>query len=169
MTAELNTVVIRPTTEDDWAMLKAIRLAALRSDPAAFGASYATAATYSEEQWRDRASPETQPQYVVALQQGQAVGLIGDSVSSSEEYNLIAMWVSHECRGMGIADRLVDAVKTRATQRGYPRVVLSVSPENASAVRLYQRHGFAFLQEWEPLASQPGILVQKMEWRRGED
>lgn len=169
MTAELNAVVVRATTEDDWAMLRAIRLAALSSDPSAFGASYVTAAAYSEQQWRDRASPETQPQYVVAIQQDQAVGLIGDAISPSQEYNLIAMWVSHECRGMGIADRLVDAVKTRATQRGYPRIVLSVSPDNASAVRLYRRHGFAFLSEWEPLDSQPGTLVQKMEWRRGQD
>lgn len=68
---------------------------------------------------------------------------------------------------MGIAGRLVNAIQARATERGHRRVVLSVSPDNADAVGLYRRQGFTFLPEWEPLASQPGTEVQKMEWLSG--
>lgn len=165
MPVEPIAVTIRPATEEDWDLLKAIRLAALRDSPAAFGLSYAIASAYGEQQWRDRASSTTQPEFLLAIRQGQAVGLIGDSIDASNEYHLIAMWVRPECRGAGIADRLVSAIKARAVERGYRRVVLSVAPDNASAVTLYRRQGFRFLPEWEPLASQPGVSVQKMEWR----
>jgi ribosomal protein S18 acetylase RimI-like enzyme len=50
-------------------------------------------------------------------------------------------------------------------ERGHQRIVLSVSPDNADAVMMYRRQGFTFLPEWEPLASQPGVNVQKMEWK----
>lgn len=164
MTTESRSVLIRPTNEDDWGILKAVRLAALQDSPTSFGLSYATAAGYSEQQWRDRASHQTQPQFLIAMEQGQAIGLIGDSTSPSGEYNLIAMWVHPMRRGMGIAGRLIKAIQARAIERGHRRIVLSVSPDNADAVGLYRRHGFTFLPEWEPLASQSGVNVQRMEW-----
>jgi ribosomal protein S18 acetylase RimI-like enzyme len=156
MTTELTPLLIRPTTEEDWEILKTIRLAALLDSPTAFGLSYATAASYSDQQWRDRASPQIQPEFVIAMRQGQAIGLIGDAVNASGEYNLIAMWIRPQDRGVGIAGRL---------ERGHQRIVLSVSPDNADAVSMYRRQGFTFLPEWEPLASQPGVNVQKMEWK----
>ncbi|MEC5408242.1 GNAT family N-acetyltransferase [Paraburkholderia sp. MPAMCS5] len=167
MATESSPVLVRPTQEEDWEILKTVRLAALRDSPTAFGLSYATAAAYSEQQWRDRASHQTQPQFLVATHRGQAVGLIGDSINPSGEYNLIAMWVHPTCRGMGIAGLLVNTIQARAVERGHRRIVLSVSPDNAHAVGLYRRHGFKFLPEWEPLASQPGVNVQKMEWTSG--
>jgi ribosomal protein S18 acetylase RimI-like enzyme len=165
MAAKSSAVLIRPTTEEDWEILKTIRLTALLDSPAAFGLSYAVAATYSDQQWRERASSQTQPQFLVAIDQEQPVGLIGDAISPSGEYNLIAMWIHPNHRGMGIASRLVKAIQARAIERGHRRVVLSVSPENVSAVNLYRRQGFVFLPEWEPLASQPGVDVQRMEWK----
>jgi len=167
MATESSPVLVRPTKEEDWEILKTVRLAALQDAPTAFGLSYATAAAYSEQQWRDRASPQTQPQFLVAMEQDQAIGLIGDAISPSGEYNLIAMWVHPKRRSMGIAGRLVNAIQTRAIERGHWRIVLSVSPDNAHAVDLYRRHGFTFLPEWEPLASQPGVNVQRMEWTSG--
>lgn len=156
--------LIRPTSEDDWQILKTVFLAALLDSPTAFGLSFATAAAHSEQQWRECASGQTQPQYLVAMVQGQAVGLIGDAISRSREYNLIAMWIHSQYRGLGIASRLVNAIQIRALERGQRRVVLRVSPDNTRAVGLYRRHGFQFLPEREALANQPGIIVQKMEW-----
>jgi hypothetical protein len=45
-------MIIRPTTEDDWQALKAVRLAALLDAPTAFGVSHRTAAA----RWRHSAS-----------------------------------------------------------------------------------------------------------------
>lgn len=74
MATESKPVLIRPINEDDWEILKTVRLAALKDSPTSFGLSYVTAAAYSEQQWRDRASHQTQPQFLVAMEQGQVVG-----------------------------------------------------------------------------------------------
>jgi ribosomal protein S18 acetylase RimI-like enzyme len=156
---------IRATTADDWAALKEIRLAALRDAPTAFGVSHATAAAYSEEQWRERAAgPHLE--FLLAFRDGVAAGMIGGGVSAATgEYNLIAMWVQPEHRGSDIAACLVAAIKASAAAKGHARIVLDVAPENARAAAFYQRQGFTFLPQWEPLASHPEIQVQKMEWR----
>jgi ribosomal protein S18 acetylase RimI-like enzyme len=158
-------MIIRHTTEEDWELLREIRLASLLDAPTAFGLSHASAASYSDAQWRDRASPRHQPEFLLAFVNGAAVGIVGHHVSPAQECNLIAMWVKPECRGMAVAASLVEAVKTRAVAQGHARVVLDVSPDNARAAAFYRKQGFSFLPEWEPLASHPDIELQKMEWR----
>ncbi len=157
-------MTIRPTTIDDWRSLKAIRLAALRDAPTAFGVTHAAAAAYTDEQWQTRAAGTPQAEYLLAFDGDAAIGIIAGVVDGQGHYNLIAMWVAPTHRGTGVAARLVEAAKARAVARGHRRVVLDVAPENLGAATLYQRQGFVFLPEWEPLASHPAITVQKMAW-----
>ena len=158
-------MIIRHTTEDDWELLKEIRLASLLDAPTAFGVSHAAAAAYSESQWRDRASGRSQLEYFLAFMNGAAVGIVGGAVSATLEFNLIAMWVRPKCRGTAIAAGLVDSMKTCAVSLGHARLVLDVSPGNGRAANFYRKQGFSFLPEWEALASHPDIRVQKMEWQ----
>lgn len=161
-------MIIRHTTEEDWEILKEIRLAALLDAPTAFGVSRASAAAYTDAQWRDRAANRGQAQFLLAFLHGVAVGMVGmvgEGVSPGVEFNLIAMWVKPEHRGTAAAASLVDAIKTRAVSQGHTRVVLTVSPDNERAAAFYRKQGFAFLPEWEALESHPDIKVQKMEWQ----
>jgi len=164
-------MIIRPTTEDDWAALKAVRLAALLDAPTAFGVSYQAAAAQGEAQWRERAAvarggkPKSEFWLAFAdAAQREATGMIGGVVDAHGHYNLIGMWVAAAQRGSGAARGLVDAVKARAVTLGHRHIVLDVAPDNARAARFYLNQGFVFIDEWEPLASHPQILVQKMEW-----
>jgi ribosomal protein S18 acetylase RimI-like enzyme len=157
-------MLIRPTEESDWERLKSIRLAALRDAPTAFGVSHAQAAANSDEQWKTRASGATLPRFWLAVDGDAAIGLAGGGIDQAGRYNLIAMWVAPAQRGSDAARRLVDAVKSHALGLGHARVVLDVDPDNVRAARFYQREGFVFLDEWEPLASHPGIDVQRMAW-----
>lgn len=164
-------MIIRPTIEDDWATLKAIRLAALLDAPTAFGVSHQKAATQTEAQWRERAAAATASRPKTAFWlafdeavSGDAIGMIGAGVDGQGHYNLIGMWVTPVQRGSGAARQLVEAVKARAVELGHRRIVLDVAPENARAARFYVNQGFVFIDEWEPLASHPEIQVQKMEW-----
>ena len=157
-------ILIRPTEEDDWRTLKEVRLAALLDTPDAFGLSHASAAAYSEAQWRERAAQRTAGQYLLAFVDGAAAGMAGHFISDSAEFNLIAMWVRPQYRGREIAAGLVDTVKARAVSGGHGRVVLDVSPDNGRAACFYLKQGFAFLPEWEQLASNPAITLQKMAW-----
>lgn len=155
---------VRLISASDWALLKQIRLAALAGAPTAFGVSYDTAAGYTDAQWQERAAAVTGPQFWLAFVDGRPVGMIGAGVSQTGRFNLIAMWVEPGVRGSGVAARLVDAVKARARQLGHERIYLDVAPDNARAAQFYRKHGFEFIDEWEPLASHPHIMVRTMTW-----
>ena len=154
---------IRPTNTEDWMLLKQVRLAALLDTPTAFGVSYQTAAAYTDEQWKVRAS-SAGTEFWLAFERDQLIGMIGAAVNSAHRFNLIGMWVEPAARGSGVAIQLVDVVKSRATEKGFNRVFLDVSPENARASSFYLKQGFAFMNEWEPLESHPDITVQTMLW-----
>ena len=157
-------MTIRPCSPEDWQVLKELRLAALLDAPTAFGVSHRTASVYTEEQWRARAAGP-HPLFWLAWLDGEAVGMIGGGVSQKNRYNLIAMWTKAQVRGSGIAAHLVDAVKADAIARGHASVFLDVAPDNGRAARFYLKQGFAFIDEWEPLASHPHIQVQTMQWQ----
>jgi ribosomal protein S18 acetylase RimI-like enzyme len=157
-------VVVRYLREDDWQELKRIRLAALLDAPTAFGVSHASAAAYTDAAWCDRAAGLGPARYFLAFDGGEAVGIVAHVPDANQELNLIAMWVAPSQRGTPTAARLVSAVKAHATTQGYKRLLLDVSPTNLPAVRFYQKQGFVFLPEWEPLESHPDIQLQKMAW-----
>lgn len=154
---------IRLTETKDWMLLKQVRLAALLDTPTAFGVNYQTAAKYTDEQWKDRAS-SAGTAFWLAFDGDRPIGMIGAGVSSANRYNLIGMWIEAPVRGSGVAAQLVEAVKARAMAQGFEGVFLDVSPDNARASNFYLKQGFAFLDEWEPLESHPHITVQTMRW-----
>jgi len=156
---------IRTTEEQDWLILKETRLAALLDTPTAFGVSYQIAVTDSDEQWKQRALPSTQPKFWLAFNDDKAIGMIGAGLDQAKRYNLIAMWVEPESRELGVAERLVEAVKADAINRGFKQVFLDVSPVNLKAFRFYKKHGFVFIGEERSLASHPEIQVQTMKWQ----
>ena len=156
---------IRTTEERDWVILKEVRLAALLDTPTAFGVSYQIAITNSDEQWKQRASSETQPKFWLAFKDDKAIGMIGAGVDQTDRYNLIAMWVEPESRELGVAECLVNAVKSDSINRGFKQLFLDVSPDNLRASRFYRKHGFVFIGEEKPLASHPDIQVQTMKWQ----
>ena len=156
------TIKIRATEERDWIILKETRLAALLDTPTAFGVSYQTAITNSDEQWKQRASSETQPKFWLAFKDDKAIGMIGAGVDQSDRYNLIAMWVEPASRELGVAESLVYAVKADAIIKGVKQIFLDVSPDNMKASRFYKKHGFVFIDEEKPLDSHPNIQVQTM-------
>lgn len=169
MDSETTNITIRRTEEADWLELKAIRLAALSDAPLAFGVSHATALTYTDQQWRERASGRGPATYLLAYASGQAVGMAAGVLDSAAQFNLIAMWVAPPFRGTAAAARLVGAVKAHAAAQGHARIVLGVAPDNARAVSLYQKAGFEFLPEWEALESHPHVRLQKMAWTATSD
>lgn len=163
MRQSLNDLVVRLTVEEDWEILKTVRLESLLDRPDVFLATYDTAEKYSQSQWRDRASHKTQYQYILAIQATRAIGIIGGTQNPALEFNVVAMWVNPEFRGKGIADLLISAIKNLAISKGHSRIVLSVSQNNLRAVSLYSRHGFVFIPEWESVALSSGEKNKKME------
>ena len=158
-------IKIRATEEQDWMILKEIRLAALLDTPTAFGVSYQNAITDSDDQWKQRASSKKQLKFWLAFKESKAIGMIGAGLDESNRYNLIAMWVEPKSRQLGVAERLLNVVKSESINRGFKQVFLDVSPDNLKASRFYRKHGFVFINEKKPLTSHPDIQVQTMRWQ----
>jgi ribosomal protein S18 acetylase RimI-like enzyme len=140
---------LRVLGTDDWAAWRALRLAALATDPAAFGSRLADwqGAGDREERWRGRLALAGSHNLLAELDGvpvGMASGIPGEDPAVRE---LISMWVAPSARGRGVGDALVAAVVAWARAGGAAGIGLAVVVGNDAAVGLYSRHGFAFTGE----------------------
>ncbi len=134
---------IRRLTGEDWALVRATRLAMLLDAPSAYGSSFAREQAYPEETWRERAAAggTLLAERVDGLPVGSATLLSAEPGTAPE---IVAMWVAGESRGSGVAAALVEACLSLAAARGEPRVRLHVMTDNPRAVAFYTRTGFRF-------------------------
>jgi GNAT superfamily N-acetyltransferase len=144
----------------DWARLRAVRLAALADSPSAFGSTLEREQQYDEERWR--AWSRTVATFL-AFRNGDPVGIAGGMAGdSADERTVVAMWVHPEHRRAGVASALLDAVRSWASDDGATRLVLWVTRTNDPAVTLYGRAGFTATGDAKPLPSDPSLTEDKL-------
>jgi GNAT superfamily N-acetyltransferase len=161
---ELAGLMIRRLAAANWAAFRAIRLAALRDAPDAFGSTASDAESLDEQEWRRRLEERAVFLAEVAGQRaGLAAGIRGDQPGDAE---LISMWVAPAWRGHGVGDRLVEAVLAWAAGERFATVRLWVANGNDRAERLYARHGFASTGRMQPMGAERSDLLE-FEMRRG--
>ncbi len=121
---------------------KRIRLEALRAEPSAFAASHEHWATLSTEEWVARLSDPV----FVAFQGDEPVGLMGlfrqRAGKLAHRATIVMVYVRKSLRGKGIAGDLLSALADHARDIGIRQLELTVSAENPTAIRFYQREGF---------------------------
>jgi len=150
-------IEIRALHADDWAVTKALRLAALLDSPEAFGGSYEESVHRSEEQWR--AWP-TDGQVFAAVMDGEPVGMgCGWQPHGASSTQLIGMWIAPAARGTGLAVRLIDAVAAWARDNGADDLELVVYETNPRAYRAYLKYGFVHVG---PNAQYPGGVDMRL-------
>ena len=143
-------IELRTLAPEDWPMWRDLRLAALTEAPSAFGSTLAEwqGAGDREERWRARLSIPG-GRNLVALLDGRPVGMASGvpaddgTIVEGTGVELISMWVSPVARGLGVGDLLIRAVESWAVEQRAETLRLSVMPDNARAIALYERHGFA--------------------------
>ena len=133
--------ILRALVPDEWSTYRALRLAALRDAPDAFGS------TLAAEQWRDRlaqAQTSGADLPLVAVVQGQAVGLLWAKVDADDArvVHLFQMWVAPEARGQGLGKALLAHAIAWARSVGARCVQLGVTSGDTPAARLYASAGF---------------------------
>jgi GNAT superfamily N-acetyltransferase len=151
-------VVVRVATTADWQVLRAIRLAALRDAPDAFGSTYAEQAASVEADWRRRISRGgTFFAYVPEVDGNEPAGLVGGFQEKPETVELVSLWVRPQARGLGVGEALVAAVIDWARARNATSVHLWLTEANQRARMLYERCGFSPTDERQPLPSKSDL------------
>lgn len=137
----IRTRLIKP---HDWRAWRALRLEALREAPYAYGSTLAQwqGDGDTEERWRRRLTEV--PFNVIGYLDDAPAGIVsGTAPTTDGVVELISMWVAPFARGRGVGDALVNAVVQWARTQRAGSLALAVVPNNAHAVALYRRHGFA--------------------------
>ncbi|MFE4517896.1 GNAT family N-acetyltransferase [Kitasatospora sp. NPDC056783] len=139
---------LRTLTSDDWPLWRELRLAALAEAPYAFGSTLADWQDAEESRWRSRLEIPGALD-LIALVDGRPVAMasgvpVDDDAKAAE---LISLWVGPQARGRGVADRLIAEIAAWAAERGRTTLKLAVAPDNAAALALYRRNGFADTDE----------------------
>jgi [ribosomal protein S18]-alanine N-acetyltransferase len=108
---------------------------------------FGSSAWSAEMFWSELAHPQSR-WYLVARTDGAGtgggalVGYAGVKVTDREA-DIQTMAVASAAQGRGLGATLLTALLDRATEQGARRVTLEVRADNARAIALYLRHGFA--------------------------
>jgi ribosomal protein S18 acetylase RimI-like enzyme len=134
-------IEVQECVPDDWRAWSAVRLAALAEAPYAYGTALAQWDGADEQRWRARLT--SVPFNALAKLSGRPAGIASGVPEDDGTITLISMWVAPFARGRGVGDRLVQSVVEWARELGEREVRLHVVENNAAAIALYLRNGFA--------------------------
>jgi ribosomal protein S18 acetylase RimI-like enzyme len=138
--------VIHEITEDDWQLLRTIRLRALEDSPDAFASDYGAEVRHTEQQWRESLRSDI---WLLAFEEGTtpaAVGVITatrEPLAPARELFISWLWVDPWHRRRGIARSLVEAAAERMAAVGAATVSVWVLDGNETACGFYTAIGFA--------------------------
>jgi ribosomal protein S18 acetylase RimI-like enzyme len=164
---KLLTSDVRTVQPSEWQAYRRLRLQALAESPDAFGSTFESEASRSDDEWKSRltrAADGLDDLPLFAISAGHPVGLAWGKVSSEEPslVHLYQMWVSPEFRGQGVGRALLVAVISWAREKSSSAIELGVTVTNTSAYNLYSGAGFKAHGEPEPLRVGSPLLAQSM-------
>jgi len=137
--------------EDQWTILRDIRLIALKDSPDSFLSTYDKEFDYDETRWRSEFS---RGEWIIAKQDGHVVAIVGAvsgyDVPDNDRY-LEYLWVSPEVRGSGVAPSLIQTVLRRLKAAEIGTVWLWILDGNDPARKLYDKCGFTSTGKRQPL------------------
>lgn len=153
--------------ETDGAVLKVVRLAALREAPSAFGATYEREAERPIDEWSLRAKlASTGPMRAtfLAMRGDEVAGLIGAfrETESDPDVELVSMWVAPSLRSQGLARALVGAASQWARDSGAEALLLWVVETNGPARQLYESLDFVCTGQVQGRPSEPATQELRM-------
>ncbi len=139
-------MLIRAIVESDLARYKALRLAALKSDPDAFGETFASASSMSDEEWAERLLRMFAAESVifVAETDDTFVGMcaVGEDQNQQGRGYVWGVFVAAPYRRSGTAAQLMQHAESWAEGRGFKSIYGVVAAPNEQAIRFYRKLGY---------------------------
>ena len=159
-------IVIEPITPHNLAVFKDVRLRALQEAPYAFGSTYAREVQFDHAEWAKRVERWNGERGVgfLAMDGATACGIAGSLLDENNptRAQLVSMWTAPTHRQLGIGRLLVDAVLDWARTRNVHALLLMVTSNNESAIRFYERLGFARTGRTEPYPNDASVFEVEM-------
>ena len=155
-------IEIRPIEENDWSILRDVRLRALANAPLSFGSSLAHEVTFEEPDW---IAVIKRGRWFIAFSKYTPVGVIGGLnhlAQASNEVHLTSFWVDPLFRQFGVGSSLLSAITAWARSMHAARLTLWVSDQSSVACQFYLRKGFVDTGARQPLPSSPSIGEGKL-------
>jgi ribosomal protein S18 acetylase RimI-like enzyme len=138
-------IVVRPLTETDAGLYRALRLEALRDSPQSFGASIAEEEALSDEEMVRRAAPDAPSVTFGAFAGERLVGTATYIQNTREKTRhkgtMVAVYVAPDWRAAKLGRKLIEEIIAHARALGV-MLQCTVTAENAAARRLYHSLGF---------------------------
>lgn len=128
--------------EEEWVVLREMRLAALQESPTAFLSSYSEESAYKEREWR---AEFERGEWTIEVSNDKKIALVGitrEQDTPPDECYLEYMWVRPGFRHRGVATDLIKNVLRRLFNLGFVTIWLWVLEGNEPARRLYEKCGF---------------------------
>ena len=142
--------------------LRALRLAALKDTPDAFGAKYDDEVNKPISEWSDRLKNTT---WCFVVADGVDIGLLAVDRAEKDRNSdcwLSSWWVADEFRGQGVAQLMMDWVIKLSKENQWQIIGLGVWPENLRARSAYKKLGFVEADKPLPSRSKPGQMYLGM-------
>ena len=161
-------IEIVTATVNDFDRLRALRLAALKDTPDAFGAKYEDEVNKPISEWQDRLK-NTNWCFVVA--DGVDVGLIAVDRAKKDRNSdcwLSSWWIHQDHRGSGIPKLMLNWVEQLCIEKKWKKIGLGVWPDNLRAIAAYKKLGFTEAEKLLPSRSIPGLMYLAMYRNVGE-
>ena len=143
-------ILVRRLEENEFDLLRQLRLAALADAPTMFLQTFDDAASYSDEAWRTRARRYAEATtgicfiaYRPAHPIGMAFGFVDGERSSVARVG--GMWVAPKARRAGAGAKLLRAVREWAAERRCAELRLHVFHAGRDAVSFYRSQGLRIL------------------------
>lgn len=150
-------MLIRPFMPAEAASYRILRLNCLRENPTAFGTSPEEEESRTLAEVRRSLAADDDTACILGAFQGDTpIGMMvirrEQKQKSRHKASLNSVYVTSEWRGKGVGRELLAAALDRArAMQGLEQLVLGVSSDNVSAIRLYESVGFV-LYGHEPRA-----------------
>jgi ribosomal protein S18 acetylase RimI-like enzyme len=154
---------VRRVRASDGAVVKRVRLSALKADPSSFEATYAHEAAFAEGEWDGWAAGDAsgdEMTTLLALRDRKPVGIVAAYRDETQPwlFHVVAMWVAPEVRRTGLGRRLLREIEKWIADCGGTRVQLSVADTALAASRLYETSGYEPDGERTESPHTPGVV-----------